>query len=340
MLTHRNFAALVAKLGGAFDLGVGDGVLSVLPLHHTFEFSAGFLTPFSRGAEVAYLDELTSDRIGEVLEGGNITGLVGVPALWQLFHRKITQEFATQPKFIEEAMKGLMSINAELRNRQGINLGKLLFWPVHRKFGGNIKFLISGGSALPDDVHKAFHALGFTLDEGYGLTEAAPVLTVTHAGNKRLPGTVGKALPGVELKIDEPDNDGIGEVIARGPNVMAGYFQDRESTAAVLKDGWLHTGDLGPHRRRRQPLPGRPPQGRHHRCQREERVPGRARGALRRAPARQGAERGRPARRERRREGRCPRACPTTRTARATRCAASWRSTSASCPPTSRSTAG
>ena len=80
----------MAKLGGAFDLGVGDGVLSVLPLHHTFEFSAGFLTPFSRGAEVAYLDELTAERMGEVMEGGNITGLVGVPALWQLFHRKIT----------------------------------------------------------------------------------------------------------------------------------------------------------------------------------------------------------------------------------------------------------
>ncbi|MFZ5443826.1 MAG: AMP-binding protein [Myxococcota bacterium] len=245
MLTHRNFAALVAKLGGAFDIGVGDGVLSVLPLHHTFEFSAGFLTPFSRGAEVAYLDELTADRIGEVLEGGDITGMVGVPALWQLFHRKITQEFSSQPKFVEEAIKGLMSINAELRNRQGLNLGKLLFWPIHRKFGGNIKFLISGGSALPDDVHKAFHALGFTLDEGYGLTEAAPVLTVTRAGHKRLPGTVGKALPGVELRIHEPDAEGIGEVIARGPNVMAGYFQDREATEAVLKDGWLHTGDLG-----------------------------------------------------------------------------------------------
>jgi long-chain acyl-CoA synthetase len=245
MLTHRNFSALVAKLGGAFDLGVGDGVLSVLPLHHTFEFSAGFLTPFSRGAEVAYLDEITADRIGDVLEGGNITGMVGVPALWQLFHRKITQEFASKPKFIEEAMKGLMSVNAELRNKQGLNLGKLLFWPVHRKFGGKIRFLISGGSALPDDVHKAFHALGFTLDEGYGLTEAAPVLTVTHAGNKRLPGTVGKALPGVELKIHEPDPEGVGEVIARGPNVMAGYFQDRDATASVLKEGWLYTGDLG-----------------------------------------------------------------------------------------------
>lgn len=245
MLTHRNFAALVAKLAGTFDIGVGDGVLSVLPLHHTFEFSAGFLTPFSRGAEISYIDELNADRIGEVLETGNITGMVGVPALWQLFHRKITQEMAAKPKFVEEALKGLMSVNAELRNRQNLNLGKLLFWPVHRKFGGNIKFLISGGSALQDDVHKAFHALGFTLDEGYGLTEAAPVLTVTKAGNKRLPGSVGRALPGIELKIDAPDNDGVGEVIARGPNVMAGYFQDREATDAMVKGGWLHTGDLG-----------------------------------------------------------------------------------------------
>jgi long-chain acyl-CoA synthetase len=245
MLTHRNFTALVAKLGGAFDIGMGDGVLSVLPLHHTFEFSAGFLTPFSRGAEVAYLDELTGDRIGEVLQSGDVTGMVGVPALWQLLHRKITQELAAKPRFVEEAVKGLMAANAELRNRQGINLGKLLFWPIHRKLGGNIKFMISGGSALSDEVHKAFHALGFTLDEGYGLTEAAPVLTVTQSGNKRLPGSVGKALPGIELRIFEPDAEGVGEVIARGPNVMAGYFQDRDATAAVLKDGWLHTGDLG-----------------------------------------------------------------------------------------------
>jgi long-chain acyl-CoA synthetase len=245
VLTHRNFTSLVAKLAGAFEIGLGDGVLSVLPLHHTFEFSAGLLTPFSRGAEISYIDELTSDRIGDVLEGGNITGLVGVPALWQLFHKKVTQEFAARPRLVEEGLKALMSVNAELRNRRGINLGKFLFWPVHRKFGGKLKFMISGGSALSDDVHKAFHALGFTLNEGYGLTEAAPVLTVTNAGNKRLPNSVGKALPGVELRIDSPDNDGIGEVIAKGPNVMAGYFQDREATEAVLQGGWLHTGDLG-----------------------------------------------------------------------------------------------
>jgi long-chain acyl-CoA synthetase len=245
MLTHRNFAALVAKLAGAFDIGVGDGLLSVLPMHHTFEFSCGFLLPFARGAEISYIDELTSDRLGEVLETGRISAMIGVPALWQLLHRKMTQELAAKPAFVEAGVKALMSANAELRNRSKVNLGKLLFWPVHRKFGGRMKFMVSGGSALPDEVHKAFHSLGFNISEGYGLTEAAPVLTVTEVSHERLPGTVGKALPGVELKILDPDESGIGEVIARGPNVMAGYFENREATEAVLKEGWLYTGDLG-----------------------------------------------------------------------------------------------
>lgn len=245
MLTHRNFASLIAKLAGAFDLGVGDGLLSVLPLHHTFEFAAGFLTPFQQGAEITYIDDLTADRLGEVFETGRITAMIGVPALWQLLHRKITQELAERPPVVEQAIEALMSTNAELRNRSGVNLGKLLFWPIHRKFGGHMRFLVSGGSALPDDVHKAFHAFGFNIAEGYGLTEAAPVLSVQEAGNKRLPGSVGKALPGIEIKIANPDNNGIGEVIAKGPNVMAGYFGDRAATEAVIKDGFLHTGDLG-----------------------------------------------------------------------------------------------
>jgi long-chain acyl-CoA synthetase len=245
MLTHRNFASLVAKLAGAFNIGVGDGLVSVLPLHHTFEFSAGFLTPFSRGAEITYIDELTSDRLGEVFETGRVTAMVGVPALWQLLHRKITQEMASRPPAVEQAIKALMASHGELRNRSSLNLGKLLFWPVHRKFGGKVKFLISGGSALPDEVHKAFHALGFNIAEGYGLTEASPVLSVAEATNKRQPGTVGKPLPGIEIRIDSPDNEGIGEVLAKGPNIMAGYYGDRESTEAVLKEGWLHTGDLG-----------------------------------------------------------------------------------------------
>ncbi|HET9595656.1 MAG TPA: AMP-binding protein, partial [Anaeromyxobacteraceae bacterium] len=253
VLSHRNFTSLVARLANLFDLGPGDGLLSVLPLHHTFEFTCGLLVPLSRGAEIEYLDELTADRLGDALESGRITALIGVPALWALLHRRITQELAAKPGFVEGAFRALMAGNARLRDRYGVNLGKLVFWPVHRKLGGRLRILVSGGSALAPEVQQAFHELGFDLYEGYGLTEAAPVLAVSTPQDGAAPGSVGKPLPGVEIRIHEPDATGVGEVLARGPNVMLGYWRagagepevDEALTSAVLRDGWLHTGDLG-----------------------------------------------------------------------------------------------
>jgi long-chain acyl-CoA synthetase len=253
MLSHRNFASLVAKLVGIFELGPGDGMLSVLPLHHTFEFTCGLLVPLSRGAEVEYLDELTADRISEALSSGRVTAMIGVPALWSLLHRRITQELAAKPGLVEGAFRALMKGNAALRDSDlGVNLGKLLFWPVHRRFGGRLRLLVSGGSALDPEVQKAFRELGFDLFEGYGLTEAAPVLAVSQPDEAAPEGSVGPPLPGVELRIADPDADGVGEVLARGPNVMLGYWRggeragvDPEQTAQVLEGGWLKTGDLG-----------------------------------------------------------------------------------------------
>ncbi|HTO95451.1 MAG TPA: AMP-binding protein [Myxococcales bacterium] len=245
LLTHRNFASLAAKLAGMFDLRVGEGVLSVLPLHHTFEFSCGLLVPLMLGAEITYLDELTADRLSDALETGRIHAMIGVPALWQLLHRKLTQELASRPKAVEAAVQAAMALHGELRNRTPFNVGKLLFWPVHNRFGGKLRLLVSGGSALPEEVQKAFHELGFDLTEGYGLTEAAPVLAVTLPENRLRSGSVGPALPGVELRIENPDAEGVGEVLARGPIVMAGYLDDPDATREVLSDGWLRTGDLG-----------------------------------------------------------------------------------------------
>ncbi|HEX9604940.1 MAG TPA: AMP-binding protein [Myxococcales bacterium] len=245
LLTHRNFGSLAAKLATLFDLRVGHGLLSVLPLHHTFEFSCGLLVPLLLGAEITYLDELTAERLGEALETGNVQAMIGVPALWQLLHRRLTQEIAARPTAVRAGIQAAMALHGELRNRTPFNVGKLLFWPIHRKFGGSLRLLVSGGSALPEEVHQAFHELGFDLTEGYGLTEAAPVLSVTLPENKRRSGTVGPPIPGVELRIDQPDAEGVGEVLARGPNVMAGYLDDPEATAEVLSDGWLRTGDLG-----------------------------------------------------------------------------------------------
>ena len=245
VLTHRNFASLAAKIAGLFDLRVGEGVLSVLPLHHTFEFSCGLLVPLMLGAEITYLDELTADRLSDALNTGRIHALIGVPALWQLLHRRLTQELASRPRAVEAAIQAAMALHGELRNRTPFNVGKLLFWPIHNRFGGKLRLLVSGGSALPEEVQKAFHELGFDLTEGYGLTEAAPVLSVTMPENRLRTGTVGPPLPGVEIRIENPDADGVGEVLAKGPNVMAGYLDDPEATREVLAGGWLRTGDLG-----------------------------------------------------------------------------------------------
>jgi long-chain acyl-CoA synthetase len=245
LLTHRNFASLAAKLAGLFDLRVGEGVLSVLPLHHTFEFSCGLLVPLLLGAEITYLDELTADRLSEALDTGRIHALIGVPALWQLLHRRLTQELAARPRLVRAAVQAAMALHGELRERTPFNVGKLLFWPIHNRFGGKLRLLVSGGSALPEEVQRAFHELGFDLTEGYGLTEAAPVLSVTLPENKLRAGSVGPPLPGVEIRIEDPDADGVGEVLAKGPNVMTGYLDDPEATAEALVDGWLRTGDLG-----------------------------------------------------------------------------------------------
>ena len=196
LLTHRNFASLAAKLAGLFDLRVGEGVLSVLPLHHTFEFSCGLLVPLLLGAEITYLDELTAERLSEALETGRIHALVGVPALWQLLHRRLTQELAARPRLVRAAVEAAMTLHGELRERTPFNVGKLLFWPIHNRFGGKLRLLVSGGSALPEEVQRAFHELGFDLTEGYGLTEAAPVLSVTVPENKLRAGQRRAAAPG------------------------------------------------------------------------------------------------------------------------------------------------
>ena len=245
MLTHRNFTFMVSELIRTFEFGVSDGLLSVLPLHHTLEFSTGLLVPLSRGAQITYLPELNGETIGNALKRGHITAIVGVPALWDLLKRRLMQRFSDKSPILEGLVKTLINANYELRSRVGLDLGMVLFLPVHERFGGRMRYLISGGSALSPEVLKTFYGLGFDFFEGYGLTETAPVLTVSTPKGTPLPGSVGAPLPGVEVRIDGPDGAGVGEVVARGRNVMLGYWEDAEATAATIRDGWIHTGDLG-----------------------------------------------------------------------------------------------
>ena len=189
--------------------------LSVLPLHHTFEFSAGLLMPLVHGASVTYLDEVDSDGINAAFGVRNITGMVGVPALWNLLHRKVFKSISERGLLWEKAFELLVEANRKIRDAApyGWNLGKILFYPVHRKLGGRQRLLISGGSALSPDVLQSFRGLGFKLVEGYGMTEASPVITVMRPNETPTVGSVGRALPGVDVQIYEPDKRGVGEVI-------------------------------------------------------------------------------------------------------------------------------
>jgi len=245
MLSHRNLTSMVSMLASIFDMDTSDGVLSVLPLHHTFEFSTGFLTPLSRGAQITYLPELTSEHLAKAIKNGHVTGMVGVPALWELLHRRIKNRLHERGKWVGEGVDLLINFNSWLRDKTPLNFGQLLFYPIHEGMGGRIRYFISGGSALDQKVQRDFQGLGFTILEGYGLTEASPVLTVTRPENRMLAGTVGKPLPGIQVQIKDPDAAGVGEVIARGPNVMVGYFGNEEATRETLVDRWLYTGDLG-----------------------------------------------------------------------------------------------
>jgi long-chain acyl-CoA synthetase len=246
MLSHGNFTSMLGSLGRLFPLEPDDRVLCVLPMHHGFELMGGQLLPLSMGARVHYLDEVNADRLAWGLREGRITCMVGVPALWQLLERRIRSQVKEKGQLFELAFDAMLDANRSMGKALGLDVGPLLFGTIHSRFGGNIRMLISGGSALPAETQKLFIGLGLPMSEGYGMTEASPVLTVALPSPGAKVGHVGKPVPGVQLRIHLPDDKGVGEVWARGPNVMQGYFGNAAATEAVLDaEGWLHTGDLG-----------------------------------------------------------------------------------------------
>lgn len=246
MLSHGNLTAMVASLAPLFPLGEGDRLLSVLPLHHTFELSCGLLLPLSRGATIYYLDEVNADRLATGLKQARATALVGVPALWETLERRVHSRVAERGTFVEMAFGWAVELSRLVGQSTGLDVGRSLFGSVHAEMGGELKYLVSGGAALRGATHEFFQGLGLHLSEGYGLTEAGPVLTVARGGPRARSGNVGAAIPGVEIRIDSPDERGVGEVLARGDNVMQGYEGGSPSAERVIdEEGFLHTGDLG-----------------------------------------------------------------------------------------------
>ena len=244
MLTHGNFGAEIAMLSRVFVLGGDDVVLSLLPLHHTFEFTCGMLLPLASGATIAYPLEVDAKTLSRTLADIRPTALIGVPAVWEAIHRRIIDEVEARGPFFHAAFDRLRDLNRRLDSDYGLNFGSIVFRQMHSALGGRLKLAVSGGSALPRRVADFFNDIGIPLLEGYGMTEAAPVLAVARPDEPLKVGSVGKPLNGVEIKL-EPEGEQVGSIVVRGSNVMAGYYRNDVATGEVLKDGWLHTGDLG-----------------------------------------------------------------------------------------------
>lgn len=245
MLSHMNLLSNAEGVARSIDTGPGDRMLSILPMHHTFESTIGFLCPLRTGASVAYARGLDSKQLREDMRASGATIFVAVPLLYEKLLTAIHRGVEDLPLPRRLLVKGLFGITRLVRWTTGLRIGKTLLKPVRAKTGlATIRIFACGAAPLAPEVFWGFTDLGWTMVEGYGLTETSPVVTFNLPSRSR-PGGVGWPMVGVEVRIDAPDAEGNGEIAVRGPNVMLGYYCNPEATAEVLRDGWFYTGDLG-----------------------------------------------------------------------------------------------
>ena len=243
MLSHRNIASNIMNTAKIFKIETSDRSLSMLPIHHTFESTIGIMGLLFQGGSVAFFEGLK--YLNKNLMEAKCTMLVGVPLIFENIYAKIWKTARKEKK--EKALKAAIALNRRL-NRIGIDMHKTLFRSVYKPLGGRIRIILSGAAGLNPKIVRGLYELGFKFAQGYGLTETAPLAAGTPDFVKdryKKAGSCGPALPQGELRIKDPNEDGIGEIQYRGPNVMLGYYNMPEETAEVLQDGWFSTGDLG-----------------------------------------------------------------------------------------------
>lgn len=243
-LTHGNLRANLEQVSGTLGFSHQDVFLSLLPLHHTFEATCGFLRPLTVGAKIVYARSLKSRDIVEDVRDNRITIVIGVPLLYEKMYQAFQRRVANQPIVRRAAFRAAFAMSGHGFDR-GKRWGRTLFANLRREAGLNsIRMFISGGAPLAPRVARFFNLLGFDLLQGYGLTECSPVVSVNRPDDIRFD-SVGPLLPGIEGRIHEPGEDGVGEIILRGENNTTGYRGSPELTAELIRDGWLYTGDLG-----------------------------------------------------------------------------------------------
>lgn len=231
MLSFTNILANInAVTKGIPIYSTDERVLMLLPLHHIFPLLGTMVAPLYIGATIAMCPSLKSEDIIKTLQDNGVTIVIGVPRLYKLISTAIMAKIKAN-----KVASLLYRLAEKIQNR---TLSRLLFGSVHRKFGGRLKYLVSGGAALDPVVGKQFTTLGFEVLEGYGMTEAAPMITFTRPGQVLI-GSAGNNLPGTIIDIRDE------EIVAKGKNIMQGYWNKPEATAEAVRDGWLYTGDLG-----------------------------------------------------------------------------------------------
>ena len=228
MLTHRNILSNVEAVKHIIEVTDTDNFVLLLPLHHAFPFTTCMVLPLSAGAAISFVDILSRDRTRLIMQC-RPTIMVGVPLLYSKIYRNIMRQIETS-----KVKSALFAYGGK----------KLIGFGLKKKLGGKLRIMVSGAAPMDPEVISGFVNLGIEFLEGYGLTETSPVAACNRLGKIKI-ASVGVPIPGVQVKIAEPDKDGIGEILIKGDNIMQGYYKNPEQTAKVLKDSWFFSGDLG-----------------------------------------------------------------------------------------------
>ena len=242
VIPHRSISNSVNGLLQYLKVSSADKALAVLPSHHVFASRANILFPLVMGGTIVYLRALNSTELLRTLAKGQVTVFPAVPQVFYLLHQKIFDQVKAKPLIVRSIFSRLLSLSRWSQKRLGLNPGPKLFRQVHRTFGGHLRLLVSAASYFDPKIIEDFHALGFTVQQGYALTETFGGGTFTPYYDNVV-GSAGKPLHGVELRLVDKDEAGVGEIALSGPSVMKGYLDDPEGTAEVLRDGWFYTGD-------------------------------------------------------------------------------------------------
>ena len=239
MLSQKNICSNIQDLASWVQLGIGDTMLSFLPIHHTFECTVTFLFGFYSGATIAFCDGLK--YIQKNLAEYKVSVFVAVPLVLETMYKKIQKAINDQGK--TKLINTMLKIS-KLLLKCKIDIRKKVFKQILDNFGGNLRVVFYGSAPMNKDTIIGFNNFGIDLIQGYGLTETSPVVSAESDKEKR-PGSIGLALPSLNVKISNPDENGEGEITVKGPSVMLGYYNNEEENKKALKDGWFYTGDYG-----------------------------------------------------------------------------------------------